>query len=138
MDQSFLSMNNPLSQNSGAVMIHVCPNYLFPYEPHVNLPVLSFFPTLTQIVFKVDNTIWDSHTFVHSLRIKRIVQELNMSVLFRKGVTYKSFERLETDDVFRSRYSNLYKFFIIFKKILKLLKCIPEYLNSPMVFEVRK
>lgn len=66
LEESFLAMSEVLS-NKG-IMLHSCPNYLFPYEPHFGIPVIKPFSKLFKRVFKIsskaNSDIWDSLNFI--------------------------------------------------------------------------
>lgn len=130
--------------NKNGKMIHCCPNYLVPYEPHFGVPVLWFYPKLTAFIWKEklnnDIDLWKSLNFVTSTRIKRISKNMDCHVYFEKFLTFKAFNRLNNDPLFKKRHQHtfagkLYKF-LTASKLLNLTRFIPARIATPMIFTV--
>lgn len=125
------------------MMVHNCPNYFFPYEPHLGIPILKFFPQLSEFFFRkrVDKyrAIWDSLNFVTYFDIRRISRIHGMDVRFKRGLLLEALNRIERDPLFRERHSSSFIFvaYTIFCKIglLGLLRYIPPAFSTPMVFQ---
>ncbi|RJQ68732.1 MAG: methyltransferase domain-containing protein [Desulfobacteraceae bacterium] len=92
-----------------------CPNYLFPYEPHFNMPTL-FSKTVTEKVFgeKIYNSsvvtdpsgVWKSLNWINVPQIKKIVNHLpGLSVNFNRMFLVSTMERVRSDVGFASRRS---------------------------------
>ncbi|XIA64131.1 class I SAM-dependent methyltransferase [Bradyrhizobium sp. TZ2] len=64
IDDVFAAMASVLKP--GGVMVHCCPNYAVPYEPHLGIPLMPFRPQLTDRVFRkairASQDIWDRST----------------------------------------------------------------------------
>ncbi len=50
LDGAFRGMASVLAP--GGTMVHLCPNYLIPYEPHFGIPLVPFHPRITRICFQ--------------------------------------------------------------------------------------
>ena len=48
---SFYATKN-VTCGEGGAMIHMCPNYFVPYEPHFGIPLIPFAPRATQRFFR--------------------------------------------------------------------------------------
>lgn len=116
----------------------ICPNYLFPYEPHFNMPTF-FSKKLTEKIFK--NRInghhvlndpwgtWQSLNWISVPRVKSIVNQLtSSSVIFRRDLMLKMLERVVSDNEFskrRSKWMNAMFSGIVALNIHKLTAYIP-------------
>ena len=138
------SMNTVMSPDGE--MIHGCPNYFVPYEPHFGLPVLFFWPQLSHALFmgriKERQALWKSLNFVTTARIARYAQELGIDVDFAKGCMLSAIQRLDSDPQFRTRHQNSFAGRVIrFMQIIgvaNLLGKLPPSLASPMIFSCRR
>lgn len=125
-------------------MIHGCPNYVVPYEPHLQIPVMKCWPGLSKLVYreKVSNQeqIWRSLNFITYFDIRRFSKRHKMQLCLRKGLTYQAFLRLEKDPYFHNRQSGrtlltIYKCLKI-TGLLSLIQYWPAFLSTPMIFEL--
>jgi 2-polyprenyl-3-methyl-5-hydroxy-6-metoxy-1,4-benzoquinol methylase len=133
--------NLVLALKDDGIMIHSCPNYAFPYEPHFGIPLIPFFPLLTKYLLpkKISTSdVWASLNFVTSFRIKKIYREKGMFVAFRRGTMCTGISRLRNEELFAARHRLLERFFSfdaiywIANKILNL----PSSIATPMDFIV--
>jgi len=103
------------SLSQGAIYRFTCPNYLFPYEPHFNIPTL-FSKRLTENFLRsriYDNqTIpdptgtWKSLNWINVFQVARLVRRLPwLTVGFNRRFFVSSLERVATDPSFASRRS---------------------------------
>lgn len=130
--------------NPRGKMVHSCPNYSVPYEPHFGIPVLSNWPKLTYFLFskKISKNIelWNSLNFITYQEIRRFASRNNLAVSFQQGLLYKIFSRIESDHVFRERHKNfiIMSFFSILRitGAIKLLKRLPARCATPMQFTI--
>lgn len=116
----------------------ICPNYLFPYEPHFNL--LTFFSKrltffiLKPLILKSKRikepvALWKSLNWINVIDIKKICKKNEVDYSFNKSVFVNSFERALQDEFFASRRS---KFIVQLSKVLvrlrvhKLFNLMPE------------
>jgi SAM-dependent methyltransferase len=91
----------------------LCPNYLFPYEPHFNIPTL-FSKALTERLFGkyirssqsvVDpEETWTSLNWISVPHVRRICcKELGVEPVFDRSVFYRFIQRALHDNDFQSR-----------------------------------
>lgn len=88
-------------------MIHTCPNYLVPFEPHFDIPLIPLVPRLTAMFvprLKVSE-LWKSRNFVTVPQVSSMARSLGQETEFKQGVLHEAFRRLETDAAFRERQS---------------------------------
>lgn len=100
---------------SGGACRFTCPNYLFPYEPHFNMPTL-WSKTLTGIVMQrrirareslPDAAgVWASLNWITPWVIRRsLADRTDVRVAFDRRVLVRALERLTTDPGFARRRS---------------------------------
>jgi len=137
---AFKAMCNVLSDNGK--MVHGCPNYIVPYEPHFGIPVFALAPWLTKKIWqtKIEKNLelWNSLNFITYFQIKKIAAQNDCSIRFEKQLTYNAFQRLQNDHEFLSRHQNtivgkVYKLMQT-TNTLALTKYIPTCLSTPMIF----
>ncbi len=128
----------------GGQMVHTCPNYLLPFEPHFGIPLVPLWPRLTaHLLPKLKaSELWQSLNFVTLPQMRRAAHKAGLEAKFESGVLYRAFERLDTDPAFRERQAKgLVKYaYHAFKRTgtLSLLKRLPPVLATPMVFHFRR
>lgn len=126
----------------GGLMIHLCPNYAFPYEPHLGLPLVPFAPRATRHVapgpIRRQQRVWDSVNFVTARQIARLARANGLAARFRPGVMAAFLDRLVTDPVFRDRQPGLIAGMTrvpgLVPTLAALVRLIPPMLATPMVF----
>jgi len=127
-----------------ALMVHACPNYAVPYEPHYGIPVFRRFPKLSRRLFlspDADTEIWDSLNFITFSQVRRLARSLGLSARFRSGLLYQAFARVTADPLFRQRHQGVVAGVAgMLDSIgaLRLLKYLPAAMATPMIFELRK
>jgi SAM-dependent methyltransferase len=140
LEKAIQGMRNVLT-NQGKMM-HTCPNYTVPYEPHFGIPLIPFFPRLTPFIYSQckNSELWDSFNFITASQIKRICSRNAMNIRFDAGVLHRSFLRLEEDSEFLKRQSNslVGTIFKILKStgLINITRFIPAKLATPMVFVI--
>lgn len=127
---------------SDGVMVHSCPNYTFPYEPHYGVPVLRRLPGLSRwfLAGSHDMEIWDSLNFISASQVSKFGNNNHYKVTLAPGLLYKAFARLENDDLFSARHGKLLGWLgkiVTRTKIGKLIEMIPANMVTPMIFEIR-
>ncbi|GAV20304.1 bifunctional 3-demethylubiquinone-9 3-methyltransferase/ 2-octaprenyl-6-hydroxy phenol methylase [Mariprofundus micogutta] len=134
------AMASVLSENGK--MVHSCPNYTIPYEPHYGIPVFRHFRALSQRLFlpeTSDTDIWNSLNFITCFNVRKFCKERKLCYGFEKGLLYKAFKRVDDDPVFKERHKGLivYVAQIMMKTPFKqLVRNIPASLSTPMIFEI--
>jgi 2-polyprenyl-3-methyl-5-hydroxy-6-metoxy-1,4-benzoquinol methylase len=142
LDETIIGLTNVLAKHG--IMIHACPNYAVPYEPHFGIPLIPFFPKLTPLIFKKcrNSELWNSLNFVSTFKLKRICTKNNLVINYHREVLYKTFRRLENDSEFRQRQSNHFIkclfFFLNQTRLINLTRFMPPQYSTLMVFELNQ
>jgi len=126
----------------GGVAVFMCPNYAFPFEPHVNRPLIPMKPSMSALIYRrtSQTDIWRSLNWVTARKVKNWANERDCDLVFHRDVVASMITRMTTDEVFRSRHrvlAILSKFFVTLK-VDRLISSIPPTWLSPMEFEIRK
>ena len=119
-----------------------CPNYIFPYEPHFNIPTL-FTKRLTFAVFrskiygtkKIIDPIgtWDSLNWISVLSVKKSVNSISdIEVKFDTQILRNTLERILVDKKFAERRS---KWMCIAITLAKRCGMIGAIEKIPFVFQ---
>ena len=125
-------------------MIHACPNYSVPYEPHYGTPVLRCLPNLSRRLFvskQADLDIWHSLNFITCRQIKRYYQQQQLQPYFEKALLYKALKRIDDDPLFKQRHQGFIAnmaTFIMRSGLGTLIKFIPASMATPMIFEIKR
>lgn len=124
-------------------MVHSCPNYTVPYEPHYGIPVFRHFRRLSARLFlpkRADEEIWNSLNFITCRQVKNFCHAQNLLCRFEKELLIKAFQRVHEDPVFQKRHQGLISIvanLAVKTPFKELLKNIPAGLSTPMIFEIR-
>lgn len=97
----------------GGLYRFLCPNYLFPYEPHFNMPTL-FSKALTKRLFgkhirssqsiEDPDRTWTSLNWISVPQVRRVCRnELGVEPLFDRSVLYRFIQRALRDNEFQKR-----------------------------------
>ena len=138
---AFHGMASVLSERGQ--MVHLCPNYTVPYEPHFGLPLVPFFPRALELLrptLKKDG-LWRSLNFVTCRQIRRYAKECGLSANFTPAMMRRAFERLDMDPTYCGRQRGLVTaIFAILKPIgvLPLIGKLPYQMATPMLFECHR
>jgi 2-polyprenyl-3-methyl-5-hydroxy-6-metoxy-1,4-benzoquinol methylase len=129
------------SLHPAAVYHFTCPNYLFPYEPHFNIPIILN-KKITSILFHktiVSNGMpdplgtWSSLNWISTLKLNKIAKEnKNFRMKLNKNLISKTIERVLTDVSFANRRPGWMKAILIF--IVKI-KCHKLLMLFPAVVQ---
>jgi len=126
------------------VMVHACPNYTVPYEPHYGVPVFRRLPKLSKKLFlsaDADEEIWGSLSFICHKQVRSFAARQGLSVVFKRGLFYQALTRLQRDAVFRHRHKGLVSNMADILNatgLLGLLRYLPPAMSTPMMFEIRR
>lgn len=115
---------------AGASYRFTCPNYLFPYEPHFNIPTL-FSKKLTEKVLHsriFDSKsmpdpagLWQSLNWIDVLQVRRVARGLaGISATFDLSVLVSTLERVAVDQDFASRRSPAIRIILLLLVRLRL------------------
>jgi len=89
----------------GGQMIHTCPNYRVPYEPHYRIPLVPVRPALTGYVARRARAepVWDSLNWITAGDIRRFAERHGLRLDFRQGEFAAALDRLRHDPEFSRR-----------------------------------
>ena len=128
-----------------------CPNYLFPYEPHFNIPIL-FNKKFTFKIFKrsilnkpevIDNKgLWKSLNWISPLQICKFTKKnKTIEVSYRKKILEDTLVRVLNDKVFSSRRSPWMRLLVavmVFMGIHKIFSHMPLVFQPVLDCNIRK
>lgn len=128
-----------------------CPNYLFPYEPHFNIPTL-FSKQLTERILRrkifcsqsVSDPAgtWKSLNWINVVQIKRVVRRLSgLKVTFNRSMLASTLERVALDTEFAGRRSSAMRGLILMlvrSRIHLLFSFIPSAMQPIMDCRIEK
>ena len=130
------------AMHSKGVYHFTCPNYLFPYEPHFNIPTL-FSKRLTEFFFssliynnkKMPDPVgtWRSLNWISVTQLNKIIKQVpKATVSFNIRMLRDVFLRMTTDSVFSARRSNWMRVIIkvmVLLKIHNLMTYLPSHVQ---------
>ena len=121
------------------IMVHGCPNYSFPYEPHFGLPLVPFFPAVTRYFLPKrirKSSLWNSLNFITARQVKKIFQSHGFCVRFRKGTMTAGISRVRNEEVFAARHQKLHMLFSndFVYGITRQIVRVPALAATPMEF----
>lgn len=122
-------------------MVHHCPNYTIPFEPHYGLPLIPFFPhAIGKLKGVYNDGVWQSLNFITYFKAKKLARQADLNITFKKGLMADAFARLENDEVYASRHKTLTKIYPLLKYsgFIWLMRQIPPSLCTPMTFYLTK
>lgn len=139
--QSFAILAD-LLQPSG-LMVHLCPNYIIPYEPHIGKVLVPFLGAKNKYIYmksyQKQKELWDGVNFISSIQVLRLARINHLEVTFRNDILGIYVERFIQASELRSRHDNwLFRLFVKSILLAGLRHIVPGYLQSPMLFELRK
>jgi len=126
------------------LMLHACPNYTIPYEPHYGVPVFRHFTGLSKRLFlsdAIDDGIWNSLNFITCRAIKKHCNSQRLTCRFEEALLYKALKRVDDDPLFEERHKGVVATiarFIMRSGLGLLIRRIPPCLATPMVVEISK
>ncbi len=128
--------------NQGGVMVHACPNYTVPYEPHYGIPAFRHFPKLSRNLFlpsESDREIWRSLNFITYKEVKDYCNANSLTCFFRKELLYNSIKRISEDEVFKQRHQGFVSTvasWVVKSGLGTVIKYVPASLSTPMIIEI--
>lgn len=130
--------------NIGGKMVHACPNYVVPYEPHLRVFVLKPWIRLSEILFKdkieQQKDLWNSLNFITYFDVTSFAKHRNLRVNFVSGLLYQAFRRFDNDELFSSRQGRgwVKGAYTVLRLtgLIYLLKYLPVFLSTPMIIEI--
>lgn len=125
-------------------MVHTCPNYFIPYEPHFGIPLVPLAPrfTVNYLPKLKDSELWQSLNFITAARLNRACLAQGLMMNLEPGVMLRTFTRFGTDPEFRRRQGSSFVFkiflFLKFTGLLYLLGKLPAWWCTPMVAKITR
>ena len=125
---------------AGGSMVHSCPNYLVPFEPHYGIPLLPIRPAATARLLPgsiISGGCWRSLNFITTRRVRQAARMAGCGVRFRGGELGAAFRRLAEDREFEARHTLLAA---LYRKlsplgIFRMADLLPAWAATPMLFE---
>jgi 2-polyprenyl-3-methyl-5-hydroxy-6-metoxy-1,4-benzoquinol methylase len=150
-DVSSVITNIARSLNVGAYCRFTCPNYLFPYEPHFNIPTF-FSKKITEKLMgkKIFNNkyipdpigTWGSLNWIDVGSVHKILKKLPwLKVTFNRSLLVTTLERIGVDQEFSNRRSPFARKLLIILVTLRLhllFRYIPAVLQPIMDCKIQK
>ena len=139
---SALSAMKMLLDNDG-VMVHECPNYTVPFEPHFGVPLVPFAPSRSRSILPssiINTGLWASLNFITARDVRRSADQLGLSADFEPALLARSLDRLNDDPEFRQRHQWLGKVAAGLQRlgITKALSQLPAGAATPMIFRLQQ
>lgn len=139
------------SLSVGAIYRFTCPNYLFPYEPHFNIPTF-FSKRLTESLMgrkifgneRVPNPfgVWKSLNWINVLQVGRCVRRLSeLRVTFNRSMLVSTLGRIVADPKFAARRSPSMRRFLsglVHLRMHYLLGLVPALLQPIIDCSIQK
>jgi len=141
LDGAFAAMTRVLKP--GGRMVHLCPNYAFPYDPHFGIPLLPGRPNLTAGLLPkriTETDLWRSLNFVSAAKLSQLAAEHGLDARFKGGQLASMIRRVQEDPVFAARHSGFVSAMLKATRIFRIehiAKAIPAWLDSPMLVELQ-
>lgn len=141
LEGAFRGMAAVLSPRGG--MVHMCPNYTVPYEPHFGIPLIPFWPRATRILYRRTVRrypgVWEDLNFITASRVKRLAGRLGLSASFDRGVLGAALRRYEHDEVFRHRQGGavaIVHSVLAKTRLTQALDRLPGEFSTPMIMRL--
>lgn len=124
---------------AGGTMVHNCPNYTVPYEPHFGIPLIPWLPRLTRYLLpkSIHTTgVWHSLNFITANTVSNAARKSGAEVVFSKGIFLDALTRLFDDPAYALRHPYALWCTRILQKAgaLRLFGHLPAELGTPMIF----
>ncbi|HLT11318.1 MAG TPA: methyltransferase domain-containing protein [Micromonosporaceae bacterium] len=127
----------------GGRMVHTCPNYRVPYEPHYRIALVPGRPALTRHIARraAREPVWDSLNWIAAGDVERFADRHGLRLEFRQGQLASALQRLRHDPAFarRQRGPVVGALRVLDKVgVTGLLGRIPATWMTPMTFTITR
>ena len=134
--ENALSRMQSVLEPFGKIFI-LCPNYSFPFEPHINVPLIPFKPAATARLLPrrvSQSDIWKSLNWITARRILRWAEKNNAEIHLHESTMAEMFERATNDNVFAQRHRVLSRGVSLMDRagLSRVLARLPAKYLSPM------
>ena len=142
LDNAFSRITSVLA--ASGQMVHLCPNYTVPYEPHFAIPLLPLFPRATRFLFrtrlKMYPGLWEELNFVTAGRVEWLARKCNLEVSFDPAVMGGSLRRFKDDSVYHERHRSIAMMQRIIEMagLVSLVDRVPARFATPMVMRLKR
>ncbi|MDX8404590.1 MAG: methyltransferase domain-containing protein [Mariprofundus sp.] len=139
---AFDAMSRVLSADG--IMLHACPNYTVPYEPHYGVPVFRHFRGISKALFlsaDSDDDIWNSLNFITCRELATYCKQHRLQYAFEEALLYNALKRIEDDPLFATRHQGMVATaarFVMRSGLGAVIKHIPPCMATPMVVKISK
>jgi 2-polyprenyl-3-methyl-5-hydroxy-6-metoxy-1,4-benzoquinol methylase len=123
----------------GGVMVHNCPNYAVPYEPHFGIPLVPVRPAATARVLPSSITatgLWQSINFVTAHQVRQVAERHGATVAFERGLLADAFDRFGEPE-FAARHPALARVSGLLGVVTPALRRLPPSMATPMIVSWR-
>jgi hypothetical protein len=125
------------------MMVHVFPNYSFPYEPHFGIPLIPGAPRLTGrlLVPRIARSeVWRALNFVTVRQVDRAAGGLGLIASYPRNLMAESVRRVAVDAQFRARQPAPVRAVAALLRgpVSSLLDLVPRRLRSPQLVVLRQ
>lgn len=125
-------------------MWHIAPNYNFPYEPHLGIPLFFRTTILFMRIFgrTIDKNIdvWNSLNFLTYQALEQLSDKNDLNIRFYREGIYNACKRFSNDQTFRQRHDSYLMRMVMFLlntlRFRVLFKLLPLKYDSPMKFSL--
>lgn len=90
-------------------MVHLCPNYQVPYEPHFARPLVPLLPHLSRpMMGRRDDLpgVWESLNFITHRRVSKLARRNGLEIEFERGLMAAALRRLNADPEYALRHAS--------------------------------
>ncbi|MFO1099234.1 MAG: methyltransferase domain-containing protein [Xanthobacteraceae bacterium] len=137
LDEAVAAMSRVLAP--GGTMVHMCPNYAAPYEPHFTMPLIPGAPRLTRYLFpkrvRLYPGLWEELNFITAGRLRRLAERNALEISFDRGMMGDMVRRILTDPILARRQGRLVRLAATIVRAsgaLAIVDRIPPSLATPM------
>ena len=136
------AMTSVLSRQGN--MVHACPNYSVPYEPHYGVPIFRRLPGLSRLLFlssRCDTEIWNSLNFITCKNIRNYCNSYGLICCFKKELLYNALKRIDDDPLFKQRHQGLIAgiaTFVMRSGLEQLIRHSPPAMATPMIVKISR
>jgi 2-polyprenyl-3-methyl-5-hydroxy-6-metoxy-1,4-benzoquinol methylase len=141
LDEAFAAMAGVLEPTG--LMVHLCPNYAFPYDPSFGVPLVPFRPALTKHLVPKgigSSALWRSLNFITAQRVRRLARGHGMEAQFTTGQLANMIKRMQEDPIFAERHEGFAARALAAARAIgveRTTRMLPTWLDSPMLVELR-
>jgi SAM-dependent methyltransferase len=125
--------------SANGTMVHTCPNYRLPYEPHLRAPLVPGAPAWTGRLWPPmrGHPVWPTLNWVTAHDIRAFADRHHLDLRFRPGQLAATLDRLKFDPAFARRQRSVARI-VTLPVVKNALRRIPTTWSTPMTFELER